>query len=266
MQVPGGRDRRSPRLVQTGSGLLTRLALACCAIALLAHRDRLRPEHEQLGRATAYLAARAATGDARRFLLVPYLSRRYGHAAAARQVARHDDRYCQALTTAGLGPFCRFVRPNAATTPHELAALRSASDRLLARALHCDALDGAAELEQELDRATDATDYMLTHAAMAALLAFENGCLSEQALHEYWDRQVPGLLALVEQEGAATDLGMEALIMLLLAKGPGVLEPAWLEAALRAQNADGGWGQRPGQPSWDHTSVLGYWLLLEICR
>jgi hypothetical protein len=241
-------------------------SLASCVVALVASRDNLGAGKAQLARVSAYLAARAEAGDARRFLLVPYLNRRYGHSAAARQLAGHAGRYCQALTAAGQQPFCRFVEPNAGTTLAELEALRSDTDRVLARALHCDVLGGTAELARELARASRGSNYLLTHAGIAALLAFENRCLSEAELHGFWAIQVPRLQALVEQEGAATDLGMEALIVLFVAKGPAALEPAWLASVLRAQNDDGGWGQRPGQRSWDHTSILGYWLLLEIGR
>jgi hypothetical protein len=233
-----------------------------CASAVAASACQKR-DSEALERSSTYLAARAEIGDARRLLLVPYLSRKYERVATRRAFAPHAERYCETLSSAGLQPFCRFVSPDAGTTLAAIEALRSATDVLVARALHCGALSLDGAFEQRLELASQASGYTLTHAALATLVAAENGCLDETRQLELSDVQAPRLLETIRNEGADTDLGLEALVLLLATRGAEGVEAKWIDAGRRAQNVDGGWGQKPGEQSWDHTSVLGYWLLLE---
>ena len=40
------------------------------------------------------------------------------------------------------------------------------------------------------------------------------------------------------------------------------IQSAWVDAILAAQHPDGGWGERPPDPSNDHTTALALWVLL----
>lgn len=226
-----------------------------------ARGEQLRLQ-QNLSRAVQHLKQRADLGDARRLLLIPFLARMYQRSADVRALGWHAGKLCEQLTQRGLQPFCRLTDLDAGTTPALLGAMRSDTDRLLGKALHCDRID-LPSLDEDLRSASLGSGYLLTHAGLALVLATQNGCLSRPIIKELWALLRPRLANEVRAAGAASDLGMEALVLLLVAGGAEV-ESAWLTTAIGAQNQDGGWGQKPGEASWDHTSVLGYWLLLAL--
>ena len=141
-------------------------------------------------------------------------------------------------------------------------------ETILYEGLHCaEAGFNAANFDRDLKKLIVAQGYGVTHAAIAARLARENGCLSAEALATLEAIEVPSMLRIADTEKANLDLFFEVLALLHYLDAGKQVKPEWVERVLAAQHEDGGWGMEPSDTvSRDHPTALALWVLLEVAR
>lgn len=170
--------------------------------------------------------------------------------------ARHDRR-----------PFLRALDPSLVATPAEIARMNPI-DRITGAAFYCDIYPLPANFFRSIRQLAVSGGYDLTHASLALIMAKSRGCKITQ---EEFDRELnfhkTRLLRLLARENPASDLGIEAIVMLYLAGNAGpnnaatdLVKPQWIVRILDAQDANGSWYDN------DHTTVLAIWALLESKR
>jgi hypothetical protein len=160
--------------------------------------------------------------------------------------------------------FLRSMVPEKIASPAELRELRGIN-LVVAQALYCDLYPLPADYEASIHRLMAAGRYSLTHAVLATLMIVDKKCkMAGTDLSELIERQRAGLLSLLNKIDPASDLGIEAIVMLYSMRHVGAQNAVspegyqkWIEAILRAQQPNGSWNQD------DHTTVLAIWALLE---
>ncbi len=219
--------------------------------------------------AVEYFAREVRTVDPGWANLFGYLHRRFGlelvnaAGAALHEVPMEQERPELAAI------FRRLVDPGARVPKRTIAELSTPIDRMTASALHCDRIRLPENWNDVLREATRIGGYALTHAALASQWTLEQGCRPEIEVAVLQERQIEALGALVDGRdtltvGNATDLWIEALVMLYYLGAADRIDPAWLEALLDAQRPDGGWPLGPGAKRSDpHPTALALWVLLE---
>ena len=248
-------------MISTGNR--TRPALAVVVLAgVVACGSLAAPSRRTLdgaiARAEGFLQQRGVAVDPLMTYVLARLERRYGltWTSEHRRLV-----LAQAPASAQVRLFARLVDPGVRLDPVALATLTNESDRIILSALYCPELGAPSPEVVGRFAAKGGTD--VSHAALALQWSVENGCLSAHAL-ETLRRQI--VLGLVEEaaRAPAADVGIEAMAMLDYVGASERIAPTWVEAVLASQHADGGWGERPGDPSNDHTTVLALWVVLAV--
>lgn len=249
------------------------LKQAVVALAVLASACKSTPAPPpEVDRAVAYFVARGDQVDPISVLFLEQVRRRHGlkglepvvaHLKNPRLDLPHPDRDL----AFHLKTYARIADPAAAPAAAELAKAFHPFDILALETMYCDRNGAGVNLDGRLRELADAPGgYTLTHAAMYTAWGIENGCLDEKPgralLNELGDK----LVALVGKEGGPTDLGLEAMAMLLATGQRAKVKPEWIGQVKKFQRQDGGWTHGPVGPTNDHSSLLGLWVLIEDAR
>jgi len=232
---------------------------AVIVAALLGCASRERREDAiaaAVARAERYLQARGPRIDPLMTYVLARLERRYGLAWTAQQ---RDGALAAAAASPQLGLFRRLVDPQARPDPGALATIENQSDRLILSALYCRELGAPPAADLETFARKPGAD--VAHGALALQWLVENGCLTREAAAPLRQLFVDELVTEIAQ-APAVDVGIESTAMLEYVGAADRIQPAWVDAILAAQHPDGGWGERPPDPSNDHTTALALWVLL----
>lgn len=160
--------------------------------------------------------------------------------------------------------YFRVVDPDYRVSTDEMK-LASGFNWLTAHALYCDLYGLPAHFADSLI-AYNRGSYDRTHAAFALAWILEKGCAadSESGLAQLQHEMEDGLVELIDERGADTDVGVEAIAMLMQFGAYSKVKPAWIETLIQAQFPEGYWAEKPEskRPN-DHTTALALWALLE---
>lgn len=159
--------------------------------------------------------------------------------------------------------YFRVVDPSISLTQKELDE-GTGFNWLTARALYCDKYFlGQAFLDSLY--LYNRGSYDRTHAAFALYWALEKECISPGDLGNFQHELEDGLVELIQERGADTDVGIEAMAMLLQFGRHDMIQHEWIDGTLLpAQRPDGSWAEKPEvDQSNDHTTALALWVLLE---
>jgi hypothetical protein len=163
----------------------------------------------------------------------------------------------------------RMVIPGYASVSALLAAVRpqpwiSPTNRDMLNALYCDLVPLRRDFFARVFWSSLQDGYDLTHAAIALEWAREQGCIGDVKLGDALrDAQVSRLLTQAAEKQIADDLFFEIVATLYYVGARDKVEERWLTRIVQAQLPDGGWAERPGSESNDHSTFLAYWALLE---
>ena len=229
-------------------------------------------------RGEAHLRQRAEQIDPTMLLILDFVARRFDidwmRAAAARARTPIPTTSCAAGDAGCEGASARssirrLVDPSVRVTAAEIANLAEASgsqvDGFTFAALHCRTVPLADDYPQRIAHWLDPKggNYDPPHAALALQWAIEQGCLdpSEEPIAHLRAVAIEQLVHFAD--GVPRDQPIEAVAMLGYLGARDRVERRWLDAIVAAQHEDGGWGDQPGEPSNDHTTILALWVLLE---
>lgn len=211
----------------------------------------------------------AGSREPNALLWLEHMHIRFGIEAFAGSLQRFDELLAEEPQEA---PLLRVLRRMAdrgnALRFEDLEVVSHMSDRIIASALYCDRLSLPASFVEVLGEAARRGGYYCTHALLAWVWMQEYGA-APTVPSGFVDELLDANAAIVNGDtGVVTDLKLEAAAFLYLA-GQGVrVDPAFIEAVIKVQNADGGWGMTRGQPgvsAW-HGTVLGLLFLLQVQR
>jgi hypothetical protein len=226
----------------------------------------LSPETE---RAVKYFVGRGERVDPIVLLFLEGLRRRH-HLTALDPLAaqlkhpRIDPAHPDKELALHLRLYARLVDPSAAPSADELAMASNDFDRLAMETMYCDRNGVGVGLEKRLLALAERSGYALTHAAMYAGWARENGCLETGA--PLFNALADKLVAFITGADGPTDVAMEATALLLALGERKRVPPRWIVEVKRAQRSDGGWTHGPVGPTNDHSSLFGLWVLIESER
>jgi len=235
-------------------------------------------------RGESYLRERGEQMDPTMLLILDFLARRFDiewmHAAASRVRTPAPAIPCAGDTASGAdceGPparssIRRLVDPSVRVTPAELADLANTfgntMDSFTHLALHCRTVPLPADYPQRVEHWLDPAggDYDPPHAALALQWAIEQDCLdaTREAIGRLRARAIEELVRFAD--GVPRDQPIEAVAMLGYLGARDRVQREWIETIVAAQRENGGWGDRPDEPSNDHTTILALWVLLEQTR
>jgi hypothetical protein len=220
--------------------------------------------------ALGYFAAHVDAPDPSWLSLFGYLHRRFGVRVALRSGAGLHELRDGIARPDVYAIYRRIDDPGARVEKAAIAALPTAIDRITASALHCDRIALPADWLDILRKASRAGLYALTHAVLASEWTVENGCLERDDVRTLGEEQVlllekliDGRAALAASQEAATDLWIEAMVMLDYAGAGARIRRPWVEDLLTLQRDDGGWPRHPRAVRSDpHATALALWLVL----
>ncbi len=221
--------------------------------------------------ALRYFATSVQTADPSWLSLFGYMHRRFGvDARLASGAPAHSLRDGVARPEV-YAIYRRIDDPTAQVDKAAIAALPTAIDRITASALYCDRIPLPADWVEILAKASRAGAYALTHAVLATEWTVENGCRARAEVTALHAEQVGLLEQLIEQRAtlpdrydSATDLWIEAMVMLDYSGAGDRIRAAWIDDLLSQQRADGGWPRGPGAGRSDpHATALALWVVLQ---
>ena len=251
MTLPGD---TSGWTIGAGAALLATV-IACTSPDAVSRRD---PVEHAIESAEAFLQRRDGSLDPLMTYVLARLERRYGLTWTAAQRA-------QVLSAARSSPqlrlFGRLVDPAARPDAAALDTITNPSDRLILAALYCREIGAPTTDAVAAFAVKPGAD--VSHGALALQWLLENECMSDAQAEPLRRRFVSALAAQAAQP-PTTDVGIEAMAMLDYLGSSDRIDRSWVDATIRAQHADGGWGEHPADPSNDHTTALALWVLLAV--
>lgn len=220
-----------------------------------------RDMHEAIARGLAWIEANSTLVDPAATILLERLKSRFGvevDPALKDRLLRNSD----APELDEIRPYLRLIDPNLVLDPATVSAPRNGVDALTLPALWCDRVPLPGEHLAALDAALAQGGYEATHAALALTWIDELDCLPEAEVDPLKEKAGSAIAAIAASQ-SATDLGIEAALMLHYTGHGNEVDPVWVSEILASQNPDGGWPPEPGEASSSHTTALALWLLSE---
>jgi hypothetical protein len=216
---------------------------------------------EAVADASAWFEATGGIYDQTATIILDYLGRRFG--LTVEQVARAGLlEVADTPAAESFRPYLRLLDPAYQANAAMIAAEDDEINVLTLPALHCDRVPLDPGHMTTLESALGQGEYEATHAVLAYEWLDELNCIPEDEVEARKAAAVGPLLAVAEQAGLDTDLGIEAAVMLHYAGHGDAVPAGWVQEVLDAQNPDGGWSPRPGEGSGAHTTSLAMWFLL----
>ena len=142
----------------------------------------------------------------------------------------------------------------------ELGKVTNELDLITLPALYCDRLDLPANYSTLLIDGANEGGYKLTHVLLAWIWLQENGAKVELP-EGFVEEMYLANAALINTDSTITDVEMEAASFLCLAGQNDLVDVAFIDQVIAAQESDGGWG---GTSKRWHTAVLGLLYLLHM--
>jgi hypothetical protein len=236
------------------------------AVPLLLHPAPTPPDALQRAVAKAIDFESREPDDPYALLMHDVMHRRFGIAEFADALQRYDQILAENPDGAPLlRVFRRIADHDNPLQAGDLEELWHEGDRLIVPALYCDRMGLPHDYPAMLQQAANLGDYMLPHVLMAWIWIQENGC--EVPLPDGFIEAVYSAnAALIGNDQVVDELELEAAAFLHLAGQGALVDDAFVERVIEAQNADGGWlpsSDTPGVSYW-HTTILGLMLLLHV--
>ncbi len=135
--------------------------------------------------------------------------------------------------------------------------LDDAYDDIFLMALYCDFDYRPIDTKVAMIAGDDRGGYIDTHQLIALVLQKRNGCfVSQNAIDKKIAKVVARIVRAQENDEAFSDLFAERIVVLYWAGAGDLVRYSWIRKIVSAQNADGGWGYRAGDPSDAHATGL----------
>jgi hypothetical protein len=227
-------------------------------------RPANRTLREAVGNATNYLAK---TNEPYALLMLDVIHRRFGIVEFNDSLQDFDNHLA---TNPPDAPILRVFRrmsdyANPVLQPTDFYAVHFELDKVTVPALYADRYALPLDYSTTLSSAVGSGGYLLTHALLATIWLEDNHynlSLSE----EFKDTLYRANAALVNGDSVVTDVELEAAAFLHLAGQGALVNDAFVQHVIAAQNYDGGWSASSdsADSSFWHTSVLGLMLLLHV--
>jgi hypothetical protein len=227
---------------------------------------------------SAINGAIAFLADAREpqaLLWLEQMHRRFGIAEFAGSLRLFDERLADLSNLnnqSDQAPRLRLLRriadPGTGLNLADLDYVSHTSDRIVIAALYSDQLDPPPFYPDVLREAVAQGGYYATHALLAWSWIRELGGRLALPADFVADLMTVNAAIVNHEPGSVTDLKLEAAAFLYLAGEGARVAYVFLEAVVRTQNADGGWGMtraNPGVSDW-HGTVLAILLLLQASQ
>jgi hypothetical protein len=196
-----------------------------------------------------------------------WMHRRFGIPEFADALQRYDQVLLEQPAQAPLRRVLRRVADRGNPVQAEdWAAVLHPSDRITVSALYCDQLGLPATFVDALSNAFNQGGYYFPHVLLAVYWINENGC-KLGGPRGFIDDVYRANAAIIHNDPSrVSDLTLEAGAFMYLAGQGALIDDAFVDHVIAAQNSDGGWGESPTQPGhsdW-HSSVLGLLLLVHV--
>ena len=238
------------------------IIIALCSLFLL--QPQLHPASDvqiPIANAIKFLVG---TDEPHALLWLDVIHRRFGIAEFADSLSRYD----QVLTEQGqslqLRVFRRIADYNNPLQAEDLEGLVSL-DRVIVPALYYDRFGLPDDYSTMLKEKESLGAYELTHVLLAVIWIQDNDCelpLSRGFIENLYHANA----ALIGNDPVVEDLELEAAAFLYLAGQGKLVDNAFIDRVIAAQNDDGGWsisGDTTEESDW-HPTVLGLLLLLHV--
>lgn len=241
---------------------------------------------DAVGRATPFVVAHAKEIDGPTMYVIANVGLSYGHedlsalrpGAEAKLAA--DPPLKDLVLYLTMPMWRRMAWPETAVTDAEVAALQSYDwywrmQWPWVTAYTCGTpqfpTDWAQKVHDFLGQ-DDPEHYVATHAGIALATLAERGCTLPD-WESLRDQVVTTLQKDVLTPFAANDVDIEAMVVLALLGRADLIQPAWVQSVLDAQQPDGSWAQSPPKATvpgpvgghW-HTTFLALWLLDTVAQ
>jgi hypothetical protein len=227
-------------------------------------RPTNRTLSEAVGNATHYLSQ---TKEPYALLMLDVIYRRFGITEFNDSLQVFDG---QLAANPPDAPIQRVFRrmadySNSVLQPTDFYAVRFDLDRVTVPALYSDRFDLPPDYSSTFTSAVGSGGYLLTHALLATIW-FQDNHYNLSLSEDFKDNLYRANAALVNGDSAVTDLELEAAAFLYLAGQGALVDEAFVQHVIAAQNYDGGWSASSDSAdnSFWHTSVLGLMLLLHV--
>jgi hypothetical protein len=199
-------------------------------------------------------------------LWLDVIHRRFGIPAFADALQRYDQELAECPQEAPLlRVFRRIADHDNPLQDEDLQAVSADTDHITVPALYCDRLGLPANYPAMLEEAAIRGGYLLTHVLLACIWIQENGC-EAPLTNSFIENIYRANAALISDDSVVEDLELEAAAFLYLAGQGALVDAAFVERVIAAQNDNGGWPlypDRPGDSDW-HPTILGLLLLLHV--
>ncbi len=229
-----------------------------------AQRPINRSLSEAVGNATDYLAQ---TKEPYALLMLDVIHRRFGIDEFNDSLQVFD---AQLATNRPDAPIQRVFRriadySNPALQPTDFYVVHFDLDCVTVPALYSDRINLPDDYSSTFTSAVGNGGYLLTHALLATIWFKDNHYnlgFSDNSMQYLYRANS----ALIGGDSVVTDLELEAAAFLYLAGQGELVNDAFVQHVIAAQNYDGGWSSSSdsADSSFWHTSVLGLMLLLHV--
>jgi hypothetical protein len=197
-------------------------------------------------------------------LWLDVMYRRFGTSEFADALQRYDQKLAEhPADEALLRVFRRIADHGNVLQDSDMQSVVDDYDRLTVPALYCYRTELPLNYPTMLYTAANNGEYMLTHVLLALIWIQENGCEAPVS-NSFIDAVYRANAALINHDSVVTDLELEAAAFLYLAGQSALVDDAFVEGTIAAQNNDGGWSlssDLPGVSGW-HPTILGLFILL----
>jgi hypothetical protein len=197
-------------------------------------------------------------------LLLNVLYRQFGITEFADSLQRYDQILAANPENAPLLRIFRRIANYSNTVQLEdFYAVTADVDKITVPALYSDRGSLPDDYMSKLNDAALSGGYMLTHALLATIWLQDNHC---DPGSDFREKVYHANAALIDGDPVVTDLELEAAAFLYISGQGTLVDNAFVQNAVVAQNYDGGWSFASGaseSSNW-HASVLGLFLLLYV--
>jgi hypothetical protein len=163
--------------------------------------------------------------------------------------------------------YYRLINPAKTISASKISAIDNERDKYLIEALYCDLFPTQNNTLETIRLEIEEGRYALTHAFLAIQWLKEKKCIDIEKIKELELLAIEKIYFLAKQENYETDLGIEAVALLLYSGNKKYVSKDIINKIISVQKADGGWAYNPDkEKSNDHTTILALWALIAYHR